>query len=161
MFVCKAWSHVASPSHNEVRTGVGISIAGCFRNVRMAKTAVGGRRTSSIAGQCNNLNWWGPVDCQHKESVHVVVVVLSWLNIPEDCGYFGLKVSTPVAIKYQIVKVRRSPTLTLPTPPISSSSSSSLHHLCHEHWSERLSSTFPFSIAIHQIFKGTPWMLIA
>ena len=56
MFVCKAWSHVASPSHNEVRTGFGISIAGCFRNIKMAKTAVGGRRSSSIAGQCNNLN---------------------------------------------------------------------------------------------------------
>ena len=158
MFVCKAWYHKASPSHNEVRTRVGISIAVCFRNVRMAKTAVGGRGTSSIAWQCNNLKWWRPVDCQHKESAHVVVVVLSWLNISKDCGHFGLKVLTAVAIKYQIIKVRRSPTLTLPTPPLSSSSSSLHHHLCHEHWSGRLSSTIPFSIVIHQIFKGTPWM---
>ena len=123
MFVCKAWYHIASPSHNEVRTRVGISIAVCFRNVRMAKTAVGGCRTSSIAWQCNNLKCWRPVDCQHKESVHVAVPVLSWLNISKDCGHFGLKVLTAVAIKYQIIKVRRSPTLTLPAPPLSSSSS--------------------------------------
>ena len=52
--VC-TYEGLVSPSHNEVGTRVGISIADCFRNVKMAKTAVGGRRTSSIAGQCNNL----------------------------------------------------------------------------------------------------------